>query len=67
MVNVQTKSSKLRCIALKNEIYLKEMQRKVKKLEKDEHVLFLPNVPSMHYDEFPKVLEYNKQMFLKIK
>jgi len=41
--------------------------RKVKKLEHDDHALVPRNFPSIHYNEFPKVLEYNKQTFLKIK
>ncbi len=43
------------------------LKRKVKKLEPNEHALVPRNFPSMHYNEFPELLEYNKQMFLKIK
>jgi len=67
MVNVETKLSKYICIEPKNQKYLKEIETKVKKLEHDEHALILRNFPSMHYNELSKVLEYNKQMFLKIK
>jgi hypothetical protein len=67
MLNMETKSSKCICIASKNQTYLKEIWRKLQKLEHDEHALVPGNFPSMHYNEFPKLLEYNKRLFLKIK
>ena len=57
MVSVEAKAAKLICISLKNQLHLKEIWRKVKKSENDEHEFVLQNFPSMRYNiNFPKCL-----------